>query len=121
MGGRLYICIFGSFDGSKRHFKHYESFAPMLLLVATGHLTPRWWPVILLVVNWAYRGLKCVGFFCLPHADTNYSLLLVLSHHARFQSSRSFTECCISWRHSKLQLSRYIIKPQRHLIYVAWA
>jgi hypothetical protein len=29
--------------------------------------------------------------------------------------------CCISWRHSKLQLSRYVIKPQRHLISVAWA
>jgi uncharacterized protein YuzE len=30
-------------------------------------------------------------------------------------------KCGISWRHSKLQLSRYVIKPQRHLISVAWA
>jgi hypothetical protein len=29
--------------------------------------------------------------------------------------------CCISWRHSKLQLSRHVIKPQHHLISVAWA
>jgi hypothetical protein len=33
----------------------------------------------------------------------------------------SDAKCCISWRHSKLQLSRYVIKPQRHLISVAWA
>jgi yeast amino acid transporter len=42
-----------------------------------------------------------------------------LTAHSRLQplgSWMSLVLCCISSRHSKLQLSRYVIKPQRHLI-----